>query len=162
MFFHFSLLDSSSSSSSSSSPDSLLYSSFPPDTCPAFLLPSPASSSSSLHCGGPELDSPTGSGSRRGSTEVSEAQMPFSLTNSFSAQVNNSSPPPGLSFKTRCRLHRFLSAGRLRPERRLPGAGGGRGAEEALPGVWRLRLWLSLRRGVLRGLQGVLQEDRPR
>ncbi|XP_073339745.1 estrogen-related receptor gamma [Pagrus major] len=110
------LLDSSSSSSSSPagearSPASLLHSSplspsFPLDTTPAlspshpaFLLPSPASSSSSssygLLCGAPDPESPTGSSSSGGSVGggavVSEASVRFSMsqTGSFSAQVDS-------------------------------------------------------------------------
>nr|XP_046246044.1 estrogen-related receptor gamma isoform X3 [Scatophagus argus] len=111
------LVDSSSSSSSSSSladearsPASFLHSSplspaFPLDPTPAlspshpaFLLPSPASSSSSSYsvlCGAPEPDSPTGSSSSGGSVGggavVSEASVRFSVaeTGSFSAQVDS-------------------------------------------------------------------------
>ncbi|XP_042269925.1 estrogen-related receptor gamma isoform X2 [Thunnus maccoyii] len=107
-------LDSSSSSSSSPSPAdearspaSFLHSSplspcFPLDATPAlspshpaFLLPSPASSSSSysLLCGPPEPDSPTGSsssgGSGSGSAAVSDASTCFSVSDSFSAQVDS-------------------------------------------------------------------------
>lgn len=109
LFFLLRLLDSSSSSSTADeaqSPASFFHSSplspsFPLDTTPAlspshpaFLLPSPASSSSSsysLHCGAPEPDSPTGSSSSGGSAVVSEASVRFSMlqTGSFSAQVKN-------------------------------------------------------------------------
>lgn len=108
LFFLLRLLDSSSSSTAdeAQSPASFFHSSplspsFPLDTTPAlspshpaFLLPSPASSSSSsysLHCGAPEPDSPTGSSSSGGSVVVSEASVRFSMlqTGSFSAQVKN-------------------------------------------------------------------------
>ncbi|KAG7224437.1 hypothetical protein INR49_015067 [Caranx melampygus] len=109
------LLDSSPLSSSSSpadeaqSPASFLHSSplspsFPLDATLAlspsqqnFLLPSPASSSSSysILCGVPEPDSPSGSssssGSVGGSTVVTEASLRFSVSHrdSFSAQVDS-------------------------------------------------------------------------
>lgn len=54
---------------------------------------------------------------------------------------------------------RFLSAGELYPDGGLPPHAGGQGAEEDLSGVRRLGLWVSLWGGVLRGLQGLLQED---
>ncbi|XP_075906030.1 steroid hormone receptor ERR2 [Nelusetta ayraudi] len=112
------LLDSSSSSSSSmadadQSPSSFLHSSpLSPSfgleatptlspAHPAFLLPSPAdstsscSSSFSLHCGIPEPESPTGSsssgGSLGGDALMSEAATCFSAPQmgSFSAQVDS-------------------------------------------------------------------------
>lgn len=115
-FLFFRLLDSSSSSSSSmadadQSPSSFLHSSpLSPSfgleatptlspAHPAFLLPSPAdstsscSSSFSLHCGIPEPESPTGSsssgGSLGGDALMSEAATCFSAPQmgSFSAQV---------------------------------------------------------------------------
>lgn len=118
-FFLVRLLDCTSSSSSSSStadeaqsPASFLHSSplSPSFTLeatptlspshPAFLLPSPAaststssSSSTGLHCGIREPDSPTGSSSSRGSlgggAVMSEAATRFSVSQmgSFSEQV---------------------------------------------------------------------------
>ncbi|XP_031698004.1 estrogen-related receptor gamma-like, partial [Anarrhichthys ocellatus] len=95
------LLDSSSSSSSSPADEAQSPASFPLDSSlspshRAFLLPRPASSSSSSSysplCGAPEPDSPTRStssgGSSGGGTAVSDASMCFS-SDSFSAQVDS-------------------------------------------------------------------------
>ncbi|KAI3353818.1 hypothetical protein L3Q82_004855 [Scortum barcoo] len=163
------LLDSSSSPSSSSSsspadeahsPASFLHSSplspsFPLDTTPSlspsqptFLLPSPASSSSSyssssysLLCGAPDPDSPTGSSSSRGSVGggavLSEASVHFSAsqTGSFSAQVDSI-----------LRGNFLTPLGAVGPKRLCLVCG------DFASGY-------HYGRGVLRGLQGFLQED---
>ncbi|XP_076590889.1 estrogen-related receptor gamma-like [Chaetodon auriga] len=98
------LLESSSSSSPFSSPadEARSPASFPlssplSPSHSVFVLPSPASSSSSysLLCGAPDPDSPTGSSSSGGSVEgggvASEASVRFSMSQSgsFSAQVDS-------------------------------------------------------------------------
>uniref|UniRef100_A0A3B5ARA2 Estrogen-related receptor gamma-like n=1 Tax=Stegastes partitus TaxID=144197 RepID=A0A3B5ARA2_9TELE len=100
LFLLLSLLDSSSSSSSSSPTDEArspasfpLSPCFPLDSSASFLLPSPASSSSSssysLVCGAPEPDSPTGSSSSSAGASASETSARFSMTDSFSVQVDS-------------------------------------------------------------------------
>ncbi|XP_037533831.1 steroid hormone receptor ERR2 [Nematolebias whitei] len=85
--YHFfspqSLLDSSSSSSpvdEAQSPSSFSFDSSPLSPSAAFLLPSPASSSScSLLCGGLTPDPPAGRRSRGGSTSVSNSAFSISV-----------------------------------------------------------------------------------
>lgn len=88
VFFLLSLLDSSSSSDEARSPASFLDSSPLSPSHPAFLLPSPASSSYSLHCRAPEPDSPAGSNSSGGSAGDGDGVcFSASQAGSFSAQV---------------------------------------------------------------------------